>query len=149
MNGITTALLVMFLLAHAVTLNAEWSEQIEANEKRIIEQQRQLDAMREELEALKKAAGTPAVIGEEQAPSQTASEDIKPEPDHGPIVIRRSESAVLTLGATTSLSPVSGMDCRLFLVSSLSVLCSRRTCEVRRSPPRLSCLHSENPFISR
>jgi hypothetical protein len=98
MNGITTALLVMFLLAHAVTVNAEWSEQIEAYEKRIIEQQRQLDAMREELEALKKAAGTPAVIGEEQAPSQTASEDIKPEPDHGPIVIRRSESAVLTLG---------------------------------------------------
>lgn len=72
MNGITTALLVMFLLAHAVTVNAEWSEQIEAYEKRIIEQQRQLDAMREELEALKKAAGTPAVIGEEQAPSQTA-----------------------------------------------------------------------------
>ena len=52
MNSITTAVLVMLLLAHAGTGNAEWSEQIEAYEKRINEQQRQLDAMREELEAL-------------------------------------------------------------------------------------------------
>ena len=52
MNGITTTLLVTLLLAHAGAVNAEWSEQIEAYEKRIDEQQRQLDAMREELEAI-------------------------------------------------------------------------------------------------
>jgi hypothetical protein len=101
--------LVLFLSAHVGTVGAQSAAQIEALETRIneqqrqfdimrVEQQRQLDAMREELETLKKAAGITAVAGEQQSMAQISSDDVNPEPEHGRFVMRRSESAVLTLG---------------------------------------------------
>ena len=90
-----------FLTLVSVSAQAQTADQIAAYEQRIEEQQRQLDAMRAELEELKRLAG---VVDEVAAADQSAAkaEAIAPmaEPavERGPFVLRRSGNGELKLG---------------------------------------------------
>ncbi len=79
----TTCMLLACLFLYATAASAQTIEQIEAYERRINEQQQQLDTMREEIEALKQLAGLQSTI-------DTDSDD-------GPFVLRRSDNGVLSL----------------------------------------------------
>lgn len=94
----TMKFLVVSLLLHAGAASAQSIEQIEAYEKRINEQQQQLDAMREELEALKRMAGVPEASVEQHSSPHDADQVIDTDTDHEPFVVRRSDNGVLTLG---------------------------------------------------
>ena len=92
-----TGLVVMLLSLCASAVSAQSVEQIEAYEKRINEQQQQLDAMRADLEALKKMAGTPDATDEQQHSPQVADQSVDTDTDYEPFVIHQSESSVLSL----------------------------------------------------
>ena len=94
----TMKFLVVSLLLHAGAASAQSIEQIEAYEKRINEQQQQLDAMREELEALKRMAGVPEASVEQHSSPHDADQVIDADTGHEPVVVRRSDNGVLTLG---------------------------------------------------
>jgi hypothetical protein len=93
-----TGLLVMLLPLFAGFASAQSVEQIEAYEQRINEQQQQLDAMRADLEALKKMAGIPDATDEQQHPALVADQAVATNTDYQPFVVRRSENGVLSLG---------------------------------------------------
>ncbi len=96
MKTMTNTLLVCLSL-FATAAGAQTIEQIEVYERRIDEQQKQLDAMREELEAIKQIAGLKSSndIAEEQ--HDIPGTDINTDSDDAPFVIRRSENGVLSL----------------------------------------------------
>jgi len=81
------------------TADAQSLEQIQAYERRIDEQQQQLDAMREELEALKKMAGVQTAGLEQREPASASIVNVvEEEARPGAIVVSRSGNSVLTLG---------------------------------------------------
>ena len=94
-----TSTLAMLCILYAGVANAQLLEQIEAYEGRIDEQQQQLDAMREELEALKRTAGmrTAATAEAEPAPAEVSSV-VADDASYEPFVVSRSENSMLTLG---------------------------------------------------
>jgi len=93
----TTYTLLACLSLFATTSGAQTIEQIEAYERRIEDQQRQLDAMRAELETLKQLAGvktaSPAAVTNREIRKST----VNPESSNASFVVRRSENSVLTL----------------------------------------------------
>ena len=92
-----TRTLAMMCILYAGVANAQSLEQIEAYERRIDEQQQQLDAMREELEALKKMAGMQTAAKEEPEPAKVA-DVVEEDAGREPFVVSRSDNSVLTLG---------------------------------------------------
>ena len=93
------ALLAMLCCTFSGLSHAQSLEQIEAYERRINEQQQQLDAMREELEALKNMPGVQAATPEGSELTSTEAADVVAEgAGHEPFVVRRSDNGVFTLG---------------------------------------------------
>ena len=94
-----TRTLAMMCILYAGVANAQSLEQIKAYERRIDEQQQQLDAMREELEALKRMAGIQTAGTKKTEPAAAETADVV-EADAGrePFVVSRSANSVLTLG---------------------------------------------------
>ena len=95
---LTTGLLLMLMSAIVSVASAQSIEQIESYERRIDEQQRQLDAMRDELEALKQLAGMQSVRVEEHNSREASGDDVDASRDDELFVVRRSENGVLSLG---------------------------------------------------
>ena len=95
---LTTVLLLVLISANISVASAQSIEQIESYERRIDEQQRQLDAMRDELETLKQLAGMQSVRVEEHNSREASGDDADTGRDDEPFVVRRSEKGVLSLG---------------------------------------------------
>jgi len=93
----TTCMLLACLFQYATAAGAQTIEQIEAYERRIDDQQQQLDAMREELEALKQLAGLQSTNDIVQKQYEMPESTIDTDSDDAPFVIRRSENGVLSL----------------------------------------------------
>ena len=94
---ITKYALVAWVLLFTTASGAQTIEQIEAYEKRIDEQQQQLDAMRRDFEELKKLAGLAPPKDTAEASIARTNTESDLETGNEPFVIRRSENGVLSL----------------------------------------------------
>jgi len=93
----TTYTLLVCLLLCTTDSDAQTIEQIEVLERHIEDQQRQLDAMREELEALKQLAELgPSSHGAEEK-HEVPESAIDTDSENAPFVFRRGENGVLSL----------------------------------------------------
>ena len=95
-------MLLVSLTANLSVANAQSNEQIESYERRFDEQQLQLDAMREELEALKQRARMSSVSLDEPELLEVPEQDAGAGRDYEPFVVRRSQNGVLSLGGRLS-----------------------------------------------
>jgi hypothetical protein len=93
----TTRILLVCLFLYATAAGAQTIEQIEAYERRIDDQQQQLDVMREELEALKQLAGLQSTNDIARKQYEMPESTIDTDSDDAPFVLHRSESSVLSL----------------------------------------------------
>jgi len=93
----TTRILLVCLFLYATAAGAQTIEQIEAYERRIDDQQQQLDVMRKELEALKQLAGLQSTNDIARKQYEMPESTIDTDSDDAPFVIRRSENGILSL----------------------------------------------------
>jgi hypothetical protein len=86
-----TGLFLVSLTANLSVAYAQSNEQIESYERRIDEQQLQLDAMREELEVLKQRERMSSVSPDEPELREVPVRDAGAGRDYEPFVVRRSQ----------------------------------------------------------